>query len=37
MARKIRKKPITDPVSRVYGIAGKGNTEAIMKRLRGGE
>jgi len=25
----------TDPVSRVYGIAGKGNTEEIMSRLRG--
>ena len=24
-----------DPVSRVYGIAGKGSTERIMKRLRG--
>jgi len=24
----------TDPVSRVYGIAGKGNTEEIMNRLR---
>jgi AbrB family looped-hinge helix DNA binding protein len=24
-----------DPVSRVYGVAGKGRTEAIMNRLRG--
>jgi len=23
-----------DPVSRVYGIAGKGNTDEIMRRLR---
>jgi antitoxin PrlF len=27
----------SDPVSRVYGIAGRGNTDEIMKRLRGGK
>ena len=28
------KEEISDPVSRVFGIAGKGNTERIMKQLR---
>lgn len=30
-------KDATGRVSRVYGIAGKGNTEKIMSRLRGRE
>jgi AbrB family looped-hinge helix DNA binding protein len=28
------KETMADPVSRVYGIAGKGKTDAIMARLR---
>jgi len=32
--KRVTVKP-TDPVNRVYGIAGKGNTEEIMSRLRG--
>jgi AbrB family looped-hinge helix DNA binding protein len=29
------KEALTDPVSRVYGVAGKGSTEKIMSQLRG--
>ncbi len=29
------KETLTDPVSRVYGVAGKGSTEKIMSQLRG--
>ena len=29
------KETIGDPISRVYGIAGKGNTDEVMSRLRG--
>ncbi len=29
------KETASDPVSRVYGAAGKGSTERIMKRIRG--
>jgi AbrB family looped-hinge helix DNA binding protein len=29
------KETTRDPVSRVYGIAGKGNTSEVMTRLRG--
>lgn len=29
------KETLTDPVSRIYGIAGKGSTDEIMRRLRG--
>ena len=31
------KDTISDPVSRVYGIAGSGSTDEVMKRLRGGK